>query len=246
MNNSKYKYQMLPDDDRTPAMEIALNAVPSVATIDLITNDSITATTSAASAPATLIIQQTPINTNENAKPSDKFIFIPISTNNSELPSYQEVLRQKQNEVNSNGAQQAQFVALPPIINLTEVNDLSNTSADPTGPEVGTDCIFMSSFLISFFFNWIGFFACICLMPTVSGKYGALSGFGLSMVKWATIVRYQEWMVNINDTQQRIFFWVFFVTGFYLFFRGLITYVKIKYNPSAYVRRFNSDWWLFR
>jgi len=55
--------------------------------------------------------------------------------------------------------------------------------------DVGSECMFLSAFMISFFFNWVGFFASICLLPNAAGKYGALSGFGLSMAKWVTIVR---------------------------------------------------------
>lgn len=57
--------------------------------------------------------------------------------------------------------------------------------------------MFLSAFMISFFFNWIGFFASICLLPNAAGKYGALSGFGLSMAKWVTIVR-----VNVRFRNQ--------------------------------------------
>jgi hypothetical protein len=49
--------------------------------------------------------------------------------------------------------------------------------------------MFLSAFMIAFFFNWVGFFVSICLLPNAAGKYGALSGFGLSMAKWVTIVR---------------------------------------------------------
>ena len=55
--------------------------------------------------------------------------------------------------------------------------------------EIGSECMFLSAFMIAFFFNWVGFFASICLLPNAAGKYGALSGFGLSMAKWVTIVR---------------------------------------------------------
>ena len=65
------------------------------------------------------------------------------------------------------------------------------TDADLTNfdQDIGSECMFLSAFMIAFFFNWIGFFASICLIPNAAGKYGALSGFGLSMAKWVTIVR---------------------------------------------------------
>jgi len=43
--------------------------------------------------------------------------------------------------------------------------------------------------MIAFFFNWVGFFASICLLPNAAGKYGALSGLGLSIAKWVTMIK---------------------------------------------------------
>ena len=38
--------------------------------------------------------------------------------------------------------------------------------------EIGSECMFLSAFMIAFFFNWVGFFASICLLPNAAGKYG--------------------------------------------------------------------------
>ena len=43
--------------------------------------------------------------------------------------------------------------------------------------------------LVSFVFNWLGFFAAYCMTKTVAGRYGAISGFGLSVVKWVLILK---------------------------------------------------------
>lgn len=45
------------------------------------------------------------------------------------------------------------------------------------------------SFSVAFLFNWIGFFLSFCLTTSAAGRYGAVSGFGLSLVKWVLIVR---------------------------------------------------------
>jgi hypothetical protein len=107
------------------------------------------------------------------------------SSLSNDLPSYQEALRQKeawaQQAYNNN--------------NNSCSNDTSNTTRRIATVElihqddIGTDCMFISSFLLAFFFNWIGFIASICFIPNQAGKFGALSGFGLSMVKWISILR---------------------------------------------------------
>jgi hypothetical protein len=55
------------------------------------------------------------------------FIFIPTT---NELPTYEEVLYQKQNEANGHNPLPPQFLALPPVINLTEVILLNHVRLD--------------------------------------------------------------------------------------------------------------------
>ena len=43
--------------------------------------------------------------------------------------------------------------------------------------------------IVAFVFNWLGFFAAYCMTRTVAGRYGAISGFGLSVVKWVLILK---------------------------------------------------------
>ncbi|PIO30208.1 hypothetical protein AB205_0133140 [Aquarana catesbeiana] len=47
----------------------------------------------------------------------------------------------------------------------------------------------MLTFFMAFLFNWIGFFLSFCLTTSAAGRYGAISGFGLSLIKWILIVR---------------------------------------------------------
>ncbi|MEQ2206773.1 hypothetical protein XENOCAPTIV_002760, partial [Xenoophorus captivus] len=42
---------------------------------------------------------------------------------------------------------------------------------------------------VAFLFNWIGFCLSFCLTNTIAGRYGAICGFGLSLIKWILIVR---------------------------------------------------------
>lgn len=43
--------------------------------------------------------------------------------------------------------------------------------------------------VVAFLFNWIGFCLSFCLTNTIAGRYGAICGFGLSLIKWILIVR---------------------------------------------------------
>ncbi|CAJ0933429.1 unnamed protein product [Ranitomeya imitator] len=57
---------------------------------------------------------------------------------------------------------------------------------------IGNDGIFMLTFFMAFLFNWIGFFLSFCLTTSAAGRYGAISGFGLSLIKWILIVRLED------------------------------------------------------
>lgn len=43
--------------------------------------------------------------------------------------------------------------------------------------------------LVSFLFNWVGLLVSLCITNTVAGRFGALAGFGLSLVKWVAIIK---------------------------------------------------------
>ena len=42
---------------------------------------------------------------------------------------------------------------------------------------------------MAFIFNWLGFCLSFCITNTIAGRYGAICGFGLSLIKWILIVR---------------------------------------------------------
>ena len=54
------------------------------------------------------------------------------------------------------------------------------------------------SFLVAFVFNWVGFLAGYCFSNSMSAQYGAVSGFGLSLVKWAFIVKVSMTFMSDN------------------------------------------------
>jgi len=92
---------------------------------------------------------------------------------------------------------------------------------------IGNDGIFMLTFFMAFLFNWIGFFLSFCLTPSAAGRYGAISGFGLSLVKWILIVRFSTYFPGYFDGQYWLW-WVFLGLGFLLFFRGFINYSRVR------------------
>lgn len=221
------KYQLLPNTDRTPATEVNLIPVGQ----------------ERSSPPSAIVLTEISLNENQQQQSNNQdsgainVNLIPVENYPippaSELPSYNEALRLKKQEAcevppsyypTTNNPTESRHI-------IIDESELRVNEALVYDQDIGSECMFLSAFMIAFFFNWIGFFASICLLPNAAGKYGALSGFGLSMAKWVTIVRYQEWMNNMNDFQQKLFFWLFIFLGFYLFFRGLINYMSLKYRP---------------
>ncbi|KAL4659748.1 NEDD4 family-interacting protein 1-like [Arapaima gigas] len=94
---------------------------------------------------------------------------------------------------------------------------------------IGNDGIFMLTFFMAFLFNWIGFFLSFCLTTSAAGRYGAISGFGLSLIKWILIVRFSTYFPGYFDGQYWLW-WVFLVLGFLLFLRGPLYLLKLYYE----------------
>uniref|UniRef100_A0A673WN35 Nedd4 family interacting protein 1 n=3 Tax=Salmo TaxID=8028 RepID=A0A673WN35_SALTR len=99
--------------------------------------------------------------------------------------------------------------------------------------QIGNDGIFMLTFFMAFLFNWIGFFLSFCLTTSAAGRYGAISGFGLSLIKWILIVRFSTYFPGYFDGQYWLW-WVFLVMGFLLFLRGFINYAKIRKMADSF------------
>uniref|UniRef100_A0A3Q3W040 Uncharacterized protein n=1 Tax=Mola mola TaxID=94237 RepID=A0A3Q3W040_MOLML len=92
---------------------------------------------------------------------------------------------------------------------------------------VGNDGIFMLSFFMAFLFNWIGFCLSFCLTNTIAGRYGAICGFGLSLIKWILIVRFSDYFTGYFNGQYWLW-WIFLLLGLLLFFRGFVNYLKVR------------------
>ncbi|XP_038615185.1 NEDD4 family-interacting protein 2 isoform X2 [Tachyglossus aculeatus] len=92
---------------------------------------------------------------------------------------------------------------------------------------VGNDGIFMLAFFMAFIFNWIGFCLSFCITNTIAGRYGAICGFGLSLIKWILIVRFTDYLTGYFNGQYWLW-WIFLVLGLLLFFRGFVNYLKVR------------------
>uniref|UniRef100_A0A674G8E4 Nedd4 family interacting protein 2 n=1 Tax=Taeniopygia guttata TaxID=59729 RepID=A0A674G8E4_TAEGU len=80
---------------------------------------------------------------------------------------------------------------------------------------------------VAFIFNWIGFCLSFCITNTIAGRYGAICGFGLSLIKWILIVRFSDYFTGYFNGQYWLW-WIFLVLGLLLFFRGFVNYLKVR------------------
>jgi len=143
----------------------------------------------------------------------------PSYTVATELPTYEEAERSKQEELEQMEQEQANGEAMSNIREIDRFSDM----------QLGTDGMFLCMFIIAFLFNWIGLLVSVCVTHTVAGRFGAISGFGLSMVKWVAIVKHNNWASGIAEGDSLIW-WLLIVLGFLIFFRGCTQYIRIKYQ----------------
>uniref|UniRef100_A0A8C5KF32 Nedd4 family interacting protein 2 n=1 Tax=Jaculus jaculus TaxID=51337 RepID=A0A8C5KF32_JACJA len=99
--------------------------------------------------------------------------------------------------------------------------------SDADQRRVGNDGMFMLAFFMAFIFNWLGFCLSFCITNTIAGRYGAICGFGLSLIKWILIVRFSDYFAGYFNGQYWLW-WIFLVLGLLLFLRGFVNYLKIR------------------
>lgn len=160
----------------------------------------------------------------------------------TKLPTYDEVQREKRIEgemgIPPGLAQQAagprssgampMFLAIDPDTHPDESNKAM----------LGTDFMFFTAFVVSFLFNWIGFLLLMCFCHTIAARYGALSGFGLSLSKWTLIVKHSS-----DITEHVWLYWLVMSFGLLICIRAIVHYLNIKRgwqllsgNPQAQER----------
>lgn len=163
--------------------------------------------------------------------------------NASKLPTYEEVQLEK--IMNEELPITAQSMMQPPPpssglggLNGSRRNGSSTTPAltfiaidtdseNLTGDNslLGTDIVFITAFLVSFIFNWIGFLMLTCFCHTIAARYGALSGFGLSLAKWTLIVKHST---DFASGDNAWLWWLIMAFGFLICIRAMVQYISIK------------------
>lgn len=108
-------------------------------------------------------------------------------------------------------------------INPIETENLTRPNTDYA--LLGRDSIFAMAFLAAFLFNWIGFLMITCFCNTVAARYGALSGFGLSLAKWTLIVKNSTEFASYENSW---LWWLIAVFGILICVRAIIQYISIK------------------
>lgn len=114
------------------------------------------------------------------------------------------------------GAPALTFIA----IDTTDTDNLANENSI-----LGTDVMFVTAFFVAFLFNWIGFLMLTCFCHTIAARYGALSGFGLSLAKWTLIVKHST---DLASHENSWLWWLIMAFGFLICVRALVQYISIK------------------
>lgn len=113
--------------------------------------------------------------------------------------------------------------AAPAVTFIAIDADGENINADNS--LLGTDIVFVTAFLVAFFFNWIGFLMLTCFCHTIAARYGALSGFGLSLAKWTLIVKHST---DFASHENSWLWWLIMAFGFLICVRAIVQYISIK------------------
>lgn len=140
----------------------------------------------------------------------------------TKLPSYEEVQLEKslQGELHMPANHRAPQQPLTILAIDTETAE-----GDPESGLLGTDFMFFTAFLVAFLFNWIGFLLLMCFCHTIASRYGALSGFGLSLTKWTLIVKHST---DLASRENSWLWWLIMGFGVLICARAIVQYLNIK------------------
>jgi len=158
----------------------------------------------------------------------------------AKLPNYEEATTLPTYDEAEQSKVEQEAAAAAAAVSRSDIEGGRITSIDGAEIAIGTDGMFICTFLISFLFNWLGFLLSLCVSNTVAGRCGALSGLGLSIVKWVVIVRHNKWGHNLAEADSWMW-WLLVLCGFLLFVRGSAQYIRVKYEWSrltGQLRRF--------
>ncbi|KAK1131120.1 hypothetical protein QLX08_009827 [Tetragonisca angustula] len=144
----------------------------------------------------------------------------------TKLPSYEEVQREKtlQGEPYPQ-IHMPENIRTPPRPLTILAIDTEAAEGDPESGLLGTDFMFFTAFLVAFLFNWIGFLLLMCFCHTIASRYGALSGFGLSLTKWTLIVKHST---DLASRENSWLWWLIMGFGVLICARATVQYLNIK------------------
>lgn len=144
----------------------------------------------------------------------------------TKLPTYEEVQREKileaQNPIHPLPQARPPEFRQPGQRILTIAADASD---DVDTSLLGTDFMFYTAFFVAFLFNWIGFLLLMCFCHTIASRYGALSGFGLSLTKWTLIVKHST---DLASHDNGWLWWLIMTFGLIICIRAILQYLSIK------------------
>lgn len=149
-----------------------------------------------------------------------------VATKGTKLPTYEEVQREKVLEeqdipINSPTPRPLQF--RPPGQRVLTIESENPDDVDTS--LLGTDFMFYIAFFVAFIFNWIGFLLLMCFCHTIASRYGALSGFGLSLAKWTFIVQHSTELASKDNSW---LWWLIMTFGLIICIRAILQYLSIK------------------
>lgn len=145
----------------------------------------------------------------------------------AKLPTYEEVQREKtrlgEPQIN-HPSQPIPPRPAPQSLAFLAIDAEAHDGENESGL-LGTDFMFFTAFLVAFLFNWIGFLLLMCFCHTIAARYGALSGFGLSLAKWTLIVKHST---DLASRENSWLWWLIMAFGLLIFVRAIIQYLNIK------------------
>merc|ERR1712062_128540 len=143
------------------------------------------------------------------------------------LPSYQQAVLDKEKLIPEEEAESGYEISHPRHharrISAAERGDWEESDMDLA--LLGTDLSFFTAFLTAFLFNWIGFLLLMCFCHTIAARYGALSGFGLSLAKWTLIVKNSTDLASADNSW---LWWLITAFGMLVCMRAIFQYLHIK------------------
>lgn len=158
---------------------------------------------------------------------------LPSYENATKLPTYDEVEKQKEDE--------ARMDVIDAIFGMSS-SDSEDDEPRLDGILVGSDCMFFFAFFIGFFFNWVGLFIGYFFMFNLAGRYGAITGFGTSMIKWLIYLRYSDCCQDISIKSNVYVYMLMNLTALLIIFKGVHSWLRVRpymynYNDSTIRRR---------